>query len=247
MSQSGPPSEQAFDERYCIDSARPIEFLLQEQIEHGTPFTVLFNNGQDYFPTVLLTINKDANRLVFDCSGSPDANRRYVQSEHSTLIGRPGNIHVQFVAGRATEVTYDGKPAFSVPMPKQVMRLQRREFFRIETSRTRPLQFTVRLPDGKPFNARPRDISCGGIGLECTELPESLVSGLELGTARLLLPEESHEIFVKVEVRQINEFVAANGQMHWRVGIQFQNLSLADENRIQRYIARIERERHEHG
>jgi len=32
---------------------------------------------------------------------------------------------------------------------------------------------------------------------------------------------------------------------HWRLGLAFKKLPVNDENRIQRYIGRLERERHE--
>ena len=56
-------------------------------------------------------------------------------------------------------------PAFAVPLPKFIVRLQRRDAFRIETPRIRPLEFFGRLPDGRLLKLPAHDISVAGIGL----------------------------------------------------------------------------------
>jgi hypothetical protein len=68
-------------------------------------------------------------------------------SEKNVFVGRPGGIRVQFTTGAVSELIYAGSKAFAVALPKFVVRLQRRDFFRIATPRAKPLQFFGRLPE----------------------------------------------------------------------------------------------------
>ena len=146
------------EERFHVVGTRPIAFLLGGYARTNDQFSVSFG-GEEMMLTTLLIAQPDRNLLVFDCSGSADINRRFLQSSHNVFAGRPGGIHVQFTTGRASEMIYGGSKAFSVALPKHVVRLQRRDTFRIETPRGKPLQFFGRLASGKLLNFPAHDIS----------------------------------------------------------------------------------------
>jgi c-di-GMP-binding flagellar brake protein YcgR len=238
-------SADEIEDRFHITGQRPVQFLLAELAEKNEPFTVHFNHGKEHFQTLLLAAQPASRQLIFDCSGSTEINRHFLLSEHNVFIGRPGGIKVQFSSEGASEMLYGGARALSVPLPKFVLRLQRRESFRIETPRLRPLQFFGRLPDGNLLNLPAHDISCTGIGLAATTLPETLSPGMSLGSSRFVIPDDKHDFFVETIVRHMTEQEGRGGISQWRIGLEFIDLGNAEDSRIQRYIGKIERERHE--
>jgi c-di-GMP-binding flagellar brake protein YcgR len=121
------------------------------------------------FVSTLLAVQPEKGVFIFDCSGSAESNRRLLESDRNVFVGRPGGIGVQFSIGPVSEVIFGGSKAFSVALPKYVVRLQRREFFRIATPRVKPLQFFGRLPDGTLLNLPASDISVAGTGPDCDE------------------------------------------------------------------------------
>ena len=245
MSHLTERSETDIEERFHISGRRPVQFLLAGLAEQREPFTVLFNHGKEHFYTMLLAAQPEGGKLIFDCSGSPEINRQLLYSDHNVFIGRPGGVQVKFSTGRAAEVLHAGAKAFLVALPDFVLRLQRRESFRIETPHARPLQFFGRLPDGKSFNLPTYDISCSGIGLtSSTPPPDGLSTGLHLNGCRFTLPEESRDFFVDAVVQHITQQEGRHGPQ-WRIGLAFAKISHAEENRIQRYIAKVEHERRE--
>lgn len=242
MSQIAQLSEAEIEERFQISGARPVGFMLNGFAREGDRFSVHF--GGELFLTTLLTAHHDKG-LIFDCSGSPEINRRFLASEHNIFVGRPGGIHVQFATGRAYETLFSGSKAFAVALPKTLVRLQRRETFRIETPRSRPLSFVGRLAGGALLSQPGHDISVAGIGLIAGALPDGLVPGTVLEKCRFALPEDEHDFSFSATLRHVTEQEGRAGQRQWRLGLQFNDLQPAEQNRIQRYIARVERERHE--
>ncbi|MBS1160117.1 MAG: YcgR [Proteobacteria bacterium] len=245
MSQLAQLSEAEIEDRFHIRSRTAIQFLLANFARQGTPFAVQFRGGQEYFYSILLAVQPDSGRLVFDCSGSPENNRRFLDSERNAFLGQPGGMRVQFSTGRAREVNFQGAKAFAVPLPQVLLRLQRREYFRIETPQVRPLEFLAGLPGGASLNLPVHDISVSGIGLAAAALPDGAGPGLSLEGCRFALPEEGRALFFAATLRHCTEREARNGCRQWRLGLQFSNLPATDANRIQRYIARVEHERRE--
>jgi len=212
--------------------------------EQREPFTVQFQHGQEHFNTMLLATPPENGKLIFDCSGSQEINRRLLAADHIVFHGRPGGIQVQFSTGRVTEIIYAGARAFSVGLPKFVLRLQRRESFRIATPVSRPLVFRSLLSGGQRLELATHDISCAGIGLTASMLPDALATGLNLNECAFALPEEKKDFLVSCTLRHITEQETRAGQQ-WRIGLQFATLPVSEETRIQRYIARVEHERRE--
>ncbi|HJV93797.1 MAG TPA: flagellar regulator YcgR PilZN domain-containing protein [Azonexus sp.] len=243
MSQLAQLSAAEIEERFHIVGRRPVAFLLAGFARSGEQFSVQF--GDDVFLTTLLAALPEKGRLIIDCSGSPDLNRRFMASRRAVFTGRPGGIHVQFTSGPAAEMLFGGAQAFALDLPEFVLRLQRREAFRIETPRARPLPFFGRLPGGGLLDLPAHDISVAGIGLAGANLPDGISLGLRLPNSRFALPEGEKDLFFSATVRHLTEQASRSGQRQWRVGIQFEDLPAVGQNRIQRYIDKVERERRE--
>jgi c-di-GMP-binding flagellar brake protein YcgR len=209
------------------------------------PFSVHFRNGEEMFLTTLLAVDADKGRLIFDCSGSIETNRCLVLSEKNIFRGHPGGVPVHFSTGMASEISFEGDKAFSVALPDHVVRLQRREHFRIETPRVNPLILVARLADGRLLKLAVHDISVGGAGVDSAELPEGIELGTVLRNCHFALPGDTKELFFSATVRNYRDYETRLGQRGWRIGVQFDDLSAGDQSRIQRYIAKVERERHE--
>jgi len=243
MTQIAQLSEAEIEERFHVTGARPVAFMLAGFAKEGEQFSIQF--GDDIFLTTLLAVEPERGGLIFDCSGSPDLNQRLLQSPRAVLVGRPAGIHVQFSIGAVSELIYAGAKAFSTPLPKFLIRLQRREFFRIETPRAKPLAFFGRLPGGALLNLPVHDISVAGIGLSGEALPDGVAPGLVLVNCRFSLPEEEQPLFFNATIQHLTEQASRFGLRQWRIGLRFDDLPGAAQSRIQRYIDRVERERHE--
>jgi c-di-GMP-binding flagellar brake protein YcgR len=90
-------------------------------------------------------------------------------AEQVLLTTTVDKVKVQFTLGKLSETQSGGLPAFSAALPGQILRLQRREYYRLSTPLTKPVKFvaTIRRTDGSALLAEASllDISGGGIGL----------------------------------------------------------------------------------
>jgi len=243
MSQLAQLSEAEIEERFHISGPTAVQFMLAGFVRERDAFSVQYGANHELFLTTLLAVEPE--RLILDCSGSPETNRHFLESGHNVFVGRPGGIQVHFATGAASETTFEGGTAFAVPLPKRLVRLQRRDNFRIETPRVRPLEFFARLPGNALLKLPVHDISVCGIGLTATQLPEGIASGSLLANCHFSLPEESSDLFFSATVRHVTELEARGGQRQWRIGLQFNDLPAGDAKRVQRYIIRVEHDRHE--
>lgn len=243
MSQLTQLSEAEFEDRFLITGRRAIAFTLAGYARDADQFSLHF--GGEIFVTTLLEADAERGQLVFDCSGAENLNRKLREAGESQFVGRPEGIHVQFSIGRVSNTQFGGRAAFAVPLPESILRLQRRESFRIDTPRVHPLNIFLRLPDqaGAAFPAH--DLSVDGVGLTVQMLPEALQTGMRLANLHFHLSDEAHELYCDAIVRHVTEQAGRTGLRLWRVGLQFADLPASESNGIQRYIARLERERHE--
>jgi hypothetical protein len=82
--------------------------------------------------------------------------------------------------------------------------------------------------------------------LTAANLPDGLASGQALENCHFSLPGDDRDLFFDATLNHMfPSMKSAPGMRHWRLGLAFKKLPVNDENRIQRYIGRLERERHE--
>lgn len=245
MTQNPRMSDDEIDERFRIEGRTAIQFTLNQLIDKRENFTAVFGGGDESFITTLLAVWPQSGLLVVDRSGSPEANARFLKSDHVVFAARPEGVRIQFTGRQPRLIDYDGDEALAVTLPDHIIRLQRRDNFRIETPRVRPALFRGRL-NGGSLELPLHNLSVGGCCVTASQSIDGLETGKVFENCRLVLPEpEKVELSLGAEVRHLSEIEARAGARQWRVGLQFIGASAAAEIRIQRYIARIEHDRRE--
>ena len=235
-------TEENYD-RYTITSSREILFLLDSLIEHGEPMTVLFNHGADSFITIRLDFDEDADTLIFDWGGSEDTNRRFLKAGSGSFLCHPGGIRVQFPIGPARATEYGGRRAFAVALPRSLLRLQRREFFRINVPLAAQPLCLLETHEGTALNLPMHGVSVAGISF--VEAPEAFVGfsqlsriprcGFDLG--------EFGRIECSLEVRYVTPLPNRTGRILARMGCRFAAIRPNLQAHIQRYMIHLESER----
>jgi len=127
---------------YLLHSPLEILSVLRQVAEHGDLVTIYFNSGKDFLLTSLISVGEDGIRL--DHGSNSEMNRRALAAEKLFCITRHAKVKLQFILTGVREDTFDRQKVFAAALPETLLRLQRREFFRLNTPITRPLICRVR-------------------------------------------------------------------------------------------------------
>lgn len=232
--------------RYFLSHPREINFHLDLLVKRSALVTAYLDDGQEFFLTALVTVDAENGTISFDPPPADALNTAATTARQITLVANLDRVKVQFRVTGLRETQFDGRRTLTASIPNTLLRLQRREFFRLEPPLTTPIGCQIVIGDTdsrKTVEPKVADISGGGISLT---LPTSLADACQPGThfrdCRLDLPGEG-VLLVNLRVRKAVEFSPSSGTHNLRVGCEFVDLPGTRLAMIERYITRIERER----
>jgi flagellar brake protein len=228
-------------ERFKVRSASEIDRLLLTIMEANSFVTVYSESMQDFLVTSIVGLDKPNRFIYLGCGSDEAVNKAILDSVTVLFSTSQDQIKVQFGTGRAERVLYENEPSFKAPYPTEIIRFQRREYFRLATQILKPIKCYIPVGDSH-VETTVVDISVGGIGVLATKQGVPLRADVEYHGCRLELPD-SGTFLVSLSVKTSFDVTLKNGALSHRFGCQFISLPGYVENEIQRYILRLERER----
>ena len=249
--EAHPPAELELDQKnfseYLLYSRSEIVFVLRAVLQKKCMLTVYFDGGRSFFLTSLMAISDDGNWLYFDVSNEAELNKKALAAPKLMFTTMLERVKIQFSVGGFQEVPAGNRKAFACKLPETLLRLQRREHFRLSTPIATPLkcEFYAPKPDGssEKLNLTILDISGGGVGMMVSdELAPLFQPGMVLSGCKIDIPDEG-KVQTGLCIRNVFGVTTKTGNHYTRVGCEFVDLPGSHLNWVQRYITRIERER----
>ena len=229
------------DAEHLITAAKEIEFMLRSMAEHGTRVAVYYGDASYFFLSTLLGVDK--NGVWFEQSPNSTENKRAAESDDLVLVSSHLQAKVQFAADHVNIAEYGSYPAFYLPLPKSIYRLQRRDFFRLQAPISEPLRCSVAAENAaakKIHGLVVMDISVGGVGLACTESGIEIAPGDFYEHCQIDLPGIG-TISGTLEVKNLVVSTSPSGRTHKRAGCEFKKLDAKSANLLQRYVTKMQR------
>lgn len=227
------------EDKHRIVSAKEIEFILNHIAKNVVRVALYYGDGNDFILTTLLDV--DSEGLWLEQGRSE--NLRITESGKLVFVSSHLQAKVQFTASQAISTEHNGHPAFYLPMPSSIYRLQRREFYRLVIPADQPLYCVIvmgRPPKKRRCELTIKDISGGGLALICNEADSELIPGESYPDCRIDLPGVG-VISVAVVVKTLTLVTLTPGQMHKRTGCEFYNLDGQAIILLQRYVTSMQR------
>jgi c-di-GMP-binding flagellar brake protein YcgR len=228
--------------KYLVESQKEVVYILRAIMHKGEKITAHFNQGNGLILTAILDVSAENNWVILDYGGSEALNRKILEAGKIIFIMSQDKVRVQFTAPHIKKISYQGKPAFKIDLPESLIKLQRREYFRLETPIARHLTCTFPLEDGENIGLTIVDLSIGGLGIANPTAGYQLKIGKTYQGCHFILPEIG-TIVTALQVRNAFEVTLKNGTHAMRTGCMFVNLPGTMQSMIQRYIIKLERER----
>ncbi|MDZ7654053.1 MAG: flagellar brake protein [Burkholderiaceae bacterium] len=226
---------------FTVHSRVEIIALLKSLTRGGTLTTAYFDKNAGFAVTVLLAVNPEFDEVVFDNPSDAALLRRLLAAAALTIVAFVDNIKLQFAAGAAAPTTFEGKPAFRVRLPEQLLRLQRRDSFRVRTPITRPAHCLVPYgEEGKQYEKlRLLDISVGGVAVLARPEKFELPVGARIDECFLDLPGIG-SVGVSLQVRHLAN--PTRDDQTRSVGCEFVDIAPLARSLIQRYVNKLDAE-----
>lgn len=228
-------------EHYMLYSHAEIVAILRRIGQERTLVTVYTGEQGEFAVTMILHVDPDFDEATFDMPVNPDAQARVLGAHELVFVVFFENIKVQFRAQLAQATTYEGRAAFRIRLPTQMLRLQRREYFRVRTPIMGKATCLVPQTNGaaKYESLQVLNISVGGLAVLSYPHNFELPVGETIRNCFLDLPGVGP---VNVAFRVVNVYEAEEGVDGRRCGCQFVDLPPQARMMLQRYVNRVEAE-----
>jgi c-di-GMP-binding flagellar brake protein YcgR len=233
--------------QFLLGNRLEILFYLNLLAKRRCLFTAYIDDGRRFFLTSIVAVDEPTNTLFLDPSHAEENNADAGAARQITLVTNLDRVKMQIRLPALCGVPHQGQQVLAAPIPTQLLRLQRREFFRLEPPLAAPIVCQLATPKDSgqfhSFELTLSDISGGGVSLiGPTEIAEHFPRDALFPQCRLEIPDEG-VIQVNLRVRKTVEISARDGQHSLRIGCEFVSLPGSRLAFIERYITRIERER----
>lgn len=235
-------SREETSENFRIHSEIDILFILRGIMQTNSLITLYPDYASDFILTSIISINADKKEMIIDYGIDDKHCQKALHSKELVFVTTQNRVKIEFVCNQIRKTQYDGQDAFVVNIPESLLRIQRRNHFRITTPIAKPLKCVIPIP-GKDPSANAEvvllDISCGGIAVIDHHPIINFDPGMIYSDCKISLPDIG-TITVNIQVKNTYEITLRNGQNCMRAGCQFIELTASMEAMIQRYIIKQE-------
>lgn len=193
--------------------------------------------------TTILSVNN--THLYLDVSPDPTINKKVEAAQSLLCMSYEDKINIQFEIRHIVYTQYEGKPAFKCTLPDILLRLQRREYYRVHTPILQPaLAKYAYLVGNLTKRTEVKIIDISGGGMAAVGIPEDhlLAKGDTIEKCEIVLPHIG-TLHGNFEVRYVSQVETRSNHFTTKAGLRFIGINDRDIMMIQKYVMHVERER----
>lgn len=235
------------EELYVVHNVKEIIQILTDLSKQSVMLRASFNHGQDVYLTTIIALSVKNNAVYLDIGRDDAFNSRLLASDH-VVFSKEDGVRIKWLSEKLTEVTLKDGSAIKVAIPQELVRLQRREFFRLATPIVDPIPCQIPVPNEEALGEEEvleltlTDVSLGGIGaIAHGPLDSRLAEGASFDRCKISFPDVGvTSLTLKVKYVLPLHVKEGSSPKH-RIGLQFIDPSRGNQGLIQRYTFNLER------
>ena len=230
-------------EQYLLHDRREIGYVLRQLAARRSMITAYLDAGSRFLMSSVLSVSDDDKRLFLDLGNDETLNQDAAKAGQLLCVTQLEKVKIQFAIHQPSLERFGKYPALASALPEVLLRLQRREYYRLTAPVSHSLICRIPAPglNGR-VEARIIDISGGGLAVIVPPKDLNFTADQKYVDCRLDLPEFG-PVTASLRVRNIFRITNRSGTDMLRAGCQFEDLPTPMANAIQRYILRVERDR----
>lgn len=230
------------DEKYRIYAEAGILSILRSMMRNNSLVTCNFGHSDSHILTTVIDVDAEQGEMVLDYGADEVVNQQALKANKLNAVAFPDHVKIQFVCEGIEKIQFEEHPAFLTRIPETLLRIQRREFYRVDTPRTIPIKCVIPLPgEDSPATIEVllHDISCGGMAVIDAQSRIKFEPGAIYRDCQVALSGIG-TAKVNLKVQHVSQIPHGNGARARCVYIDPQENVLS---MIQRYVTKLELER----
>jgi c-di-GMP-binding flagellar brake protein YcgR len=234
------------EEPYLVHNLKEIIQILSDLSKRKTTIKASFNRGDDEYLTTIIEVDEQNHAVYLDIGLDETFNNKLLQSSHVVFL-RDDGVRIKWVSEQISVVNkVDGK-AIKIALPIRLVRMQRRDFFRVPTPVLNAVPCQIPIPNEVSSDANRTleltlvDVSLGGVGVMATDpLHPALVEGASFDSCKISFPDVGMANLT-LQVKNIMPVPVKSGSIKYRIGLQYIEPSRGNESLIHKYTFNLER------
>ncbi len=225
--------------QYHVDKHFEMCSILKSLIVKPDVITAYYDATMNNFIlTSVISVDVIKRNFILDCGSDEKRNSLVVNNDRLTCKTKCNNVRVEFSIREIKLIKVNGEEAFLCDLPKNILYLQRRDFYRMAIPLGDKLVCKINSGNNTRRSLTLADISSGGIGLNDTNLSTSHELFERANHCEIDLGEIGNIAF-DIELRS-KKVIKINNKEVLRLGYKFIDLQTPDNAKIQRYIHSID-------
>jgi flagellar brake protein len=240
-----PEAEAPELERYWLYSKFEIETLIARLCDDRLPMTVYWGKNGQFAVTQIMKVDAFLNEVHFDLPHTPLQQSQLLDASELVFVAFVESVKLQFTLEAPRRSSDGGYPSFHCAFPDRVLRLQRREYYRVRTPESASANCLVPYSgDQAQYELlRVLDVSVGGLAMLAYPRHFDPAQGTVIDRCYLDLPGVG-TVTVRLRVAHVE---TTADELSRRCGCEFLDLSPQARMMLQRYVHRIDVEQRQRG
>lgn len=230
-------------EDFTVSDRDAIANLLRGLARRNVTLSGTFNSGLDVLLTGVLGVDAQAGVAYLDVNANEERNQAFLKSPRVVFFAFADGAKIQWSSQEIERAEFEGGPAFRIPLPARLQRIQRRSAFRVGTPITHPVLCHIPVAPGREIALPLVDICVEGIGVALPAEPEPAIEK----NARFRNCRLDHADLkiagLTLSVQNIWDVTLKNGHVIQHAGLGFVDIAQRDQPVIQRYVFKLERQK----
>ncbi|TRZ68648.1 MAG: flagellar brake protein [Rhodocyclaceae bacterium] len=230
----------ANDKRFLVHNSKEVAQILADLAKRKMMLNASWNHGKDRVLTYVIEVDYDKGVAYLDTIAAGDAANKGLFAGHSTVFATTSGPRIQWSSPSVSSVSLKDGKAYQIELPVDLIRVQRRECYRLLIPMMKPVTCKIPVED-KDVEVALVDVSVGGIGAAVMDtLDAAFAVGTEFHHCKIDLPSVG-----TADLALRNKWmrtVMKNDTVKHEIGMEFINPSSANQALIQRYMIKLERE-----
>jgi c-di-GMP-binding flagellar brake protein YcgR len=234
------------EEQFLVHSLKEIIQILTDLLQRKTMIKASFNHGDDQCLTTLIDVDEKNKEVYLDLGLDESFNSKIHLSQHVIFV-RDDGVKIKWVSDQVSVVSMTNGKAIKIALPVKLVRMQRRDFFRVPTPILNPVPCQIPIPDavssdtGNMLELTLVDVSLGGVGVIANDpLHPAVVEGASFDGCKINFPDVGMANLT-LQVKNVIPVPIKSGSIKYRIGMQYIEPSRGNEGLIHKYTFDLER------